>query len=731
MRRVLPLFIGSIFLGAFLLFLVQPLVTRMLMPHFGGSPAVWNTALVFFQSVLLLGYLYAHGLVRAVPGRWQLAVHLPVLALPLILLPPGLPAGLDPTGASWPGLTVLATLALVVGAPFFVLATNSSLIQHWWAGSGRSDDPYWLYGTSNLGSLLALLAYPFLVEPAFDLASQSRLWSAGYGLFVLLTAGAMVTAHRAYRPRSVGASDATEPPRPARGSRSRPAVAPVTPVRRGLWVVRAAVATSLLLSITMRITTDVASVPLFWVVPLALYLLTFILAFSLTDRLPRRPLEAGTVLALAAAAGLLPVSVHHPFELVAAVNLVALFVGALLCHRDLAADRPDPDHLTGFYLWISFGGALGGILNSLVAPVVFDTVAEYPLTLVAVALLLHMAPGDRRLLTPFLPSRLVAVAAGAALVLPLALHMSGDPGAWARAGVVGLALLWGLALSRYVGFVVLSVAAAGAIHFAGSAGVDATLATERSFFGVVRVRLHADTVTMVHGTTTHGRQIRDPALRRTPGSYYHPEGPMGAAVLEQPPEARIGVVGLGAGSLAALLEPGQEMVYHEIDPLVVEMARAHFTYLDESEGDVSVVLGDGRLTLERVPDGPYDLLVIDAFSSDFVPTHLLTVEALELYRSRVRSGGLVLLHISNRHADLRRVIKGYSTATGHPVAYADHSPSLEARREGASRSLVAAVAADPGTIDELIRRPGWVPTLPGVEPVTWTDRRVDLPAVLR
>lgn len=698
----------------------------MLLPRFGGSPAVWNTALVFFQTVLLLGYLYAHGLTRAVPRRARLALHLPVLALPLLFLPPALADTPVPPTGGWPPLTVLGSLAVLVGAPFFVLSTNSSLIQRNWAEAGfpGSHDPYWLYGASNLGSLLALVAYPFLVEPALDLASQARLWSVAYGLFVVLTAGALLVARR-------GSLTVDPPPLPPpQGGRENAST--VTPLRRTLWVVRAAVGTSLLLSVTMRITTDVGSVPLLWVVPLAIYLVTFILAFGITDRLPRPPLEALTVVGVSAAAGLLVAPLDMSFEVTLAVNLVALFFGALLCHRDLAADRPGPAHLTGFYLWISLGGALGGILNSLVAPVIFDSVAEYPLTLMAVAGLLHLAPGGSGPLKAFRPSWRIGLLAATALFLPFAVHLSsGGVDIRTRVLLVALVPLWGIALSRYVGFVVLSVALASVLHLAGTGYAPGTLAQERSFFGVLRIRAVGDTVRMVHGTTIHGTQIRDPDPRRSPTGYYHPEGPLGVAMAGTPPGARIGVVGLGAGSLAALLRPGQAMVFHEIDPLVVELARTYFTYLDDARGDVDIVLGDGRLTLEDVPDARYDLLVVDAFSSDFVPTHLLTVEAMDLYRTKVRPGGLVLLHVSNRHADLRRVVKGYAVATGNPVAYADYSPSLAAAREGASRSQVAAIAPLPGTLDSLIEVPGWVPVIPGLEPVVWTDARIDLPAVLR
>jgi hypothetical protein len=711
----------SIFLSAFLLFLVQPLVTQFLMPRFGGSPAVWNTALVFFQMVLLLGYLYAHALARLRSRVAAVGIHALVLAVPFFFLPPAIPRLAEGGSRLDPSLWLLGVLGLMVGLPFFALSTNSSLVQHWWAGTGRpgAEDPYWLYGASNFGSLLALLAYPLLVAPLMDLGSQAWLWSVGYGVFFVVT----------LVPLALGAgtkavSRAEEPGRSHDSDRARPSTARVLS-----WVARAALGSSLLLSVTMRITMDVGSVPLFWVLPLAVYLVTFILAFSVTDRIRRPTIEAGVVVGLFLSLGLLLFPAGLSFELIVLVGVGTLFFGGLLCHHDLARDRPEANHITLFYLWLSVGGALGGVLNSLVAPLVFDSIAEYPLTLIALALLLHAPPGTRKGLVGFRPPRLLGLTAAAALAVPLAAQLGGGFPMWGWGVTVAAVALWGLALGRYVGAVVGTGVIVAIL--ASSLGFGTTVDEARSFFGVVRVTAEGDLFSMRHGTTVHGMQNRTPELRGTSLTYYHPTGPMGSTVERLREAGRVGVVGLGTGTLAALIDPGQEIVFHEIDPLVARMAQEHFTYLADSPGESRIVLGDGRLTLADVPDGAYDLLVLDAYSSDYVPLHLLTTEAVDLYLSKVGPDGLVLFHISNRFADLDRVVLGAAEVLDRPVRLVWHVPSAEAEAEGAVPSLVAAMANELRAFDALDPALAWAPPAESTDPVVWTDARASLLSVLR
>jgi hypothetical protein len=725
------LHVASIFLGSFLLFLVQPLAGRILLPSFGGSPAVWTTALVFFQVVLLLGYLYAHLLPRVKPAGLRAGLHLGILALPFLFLPPRTPSGLDPSTSPWPEATLLLALAAAVGAPFFVLATNSSLVQLWYAGTRRpgSDDPYWLYAASNVGSLLALLAYPFLLEPLVGLPGQGVLWAAGYGVFALLTAAVAVkavreTPRRGSAPEGLAAEGAAGAPNAAPDAAHDP-----TPsvLRRAGWVARAAVGSSLLLGLTTRITTDVAPLPFLWVAPLALYLVTYILAFGIPHRLRRASLTGSAAVGVGVSLLFPALPPGLPLTALVAVALWTLFFGALVCHRDLAADRPAPRHLTEFYLWLSAGGALGGVLNSIVAPLVFDSLAEVPLTLMALLLVLHADPASRRGIRPDpYPPRTGFITIGAIGLLVVGM-MGGSPSLWA--GAAAVAVGGGLLVRKVPVALTAALLLLGGAYLAS--GPVTVLAQERSFFGVHRVRIIGEEMRMIHGTTVHGGQSLNPVLRRVPRSYYHPSGPLGATVAAQPEGARIGIVGLGAGALAVLSKPGQEVVYHEIDPVVEALAREHFTFLDDAPGEVRVLLGDGRLTVARQPEGSYDLLIIDAFSSGAIPVHLLTEEALDLFLSRVRPGGVVLLHLSNRYADLRRVVRGYAEHAGRSYGIASWSPDLEARREGADPTVVAAVARDPA---DLAATPGghrWTRLNPDVRPILWTDARSDLLGVLR
>lgn len=728
----------SILLGSFLLFLIQPHTGRLFLPGFGGSPAVWTTTLVFFQILLLAGYLYAHLLLR-LRGGVAVGVHLAVLCLPLLLLPPGVPAGLDPSAASWPAATLLLALGASVGAPFLVLASNSSLVQYWWAagdGSGARD-PYWLYAASNLGSLLALLVYPFLLEPLLDLPAQGVVWTAGYGAFVAATALVAVRWLRG----TGAATPAGAPPEPlpgvspggepdaGTGAPPGPGSAAGEPRPGGPagWLVRSAMGSALLMALTTRITSDAAPIPFLWVAPLAIYLVTWIVAFGVPGRLGRSSLAGSAALGIVGSMVLLALPVQVPLSALVLLSLWTLFFGALLCHRDLAVTRPPPRDLTRFYLLVAAGGALGGVLNSLVAPLVFDSLAEVPLTLMALALLLHADPdapgGFRR--RP-LPARAGPGAMLVGVLLVLAV-LDRSPLIWGMGAAVALG--GGLLIRR-----VQPALAAGVVLLGGVwlvSGPATLIAQERSFFGVIRVRVVGEEIRMIHGSTVHGGQSIHPLLRRIPRSYYHPAGPMGGAVATAPDGARIGVVGLGTGALAVLTRPGQTIVFHEIDPAVERLARAHFTFLEDAPGAVEVVLGDGRVSLGREEPAGYDLLVVDAFSSGNVPVHLLTVEALDLFRSRLRPGGLLLLHISNQHADLRRVIRGYGERVGAPVAMTTWSPSTEALSQGADPSVVAALPAPGEALPPLPEGHAWPRVHPGVTPVTWTDHRSNLLGVLR
>lgn len=714
-------FVASIFSSAFLLFLVQPLTAKLLLPGYGGSPAVWNTALVFFQTALLVGYAYSFVLARLRSTRLQLGIHAFVLLLPLLTLPIALAPSPDPTAA--PAWSMLVTLTLGVGLPFFVLATNGSLMQHWYGtATGPDSDPYWMYSASNFGSLLALAAFPLAIEPFVDAPAQIGGWAMGYGVFLLLAGWAMVTRVRS-------STQPTAEDMEAADTRLRWK-------QRLDWTARSAVGSSLLLAVTMKITTDVGPIPLLWTVPLGLYLITFILAFAYADRMPMRLVVGITCVTACAGLGLVLIRRTFPFEIVLSIGLILLFAGALLCHTDLARTRPRASKLTEFYLWISAGGALGGVLNSLVAPVVFESVAEYPITLSALLWVAFLRPriGDRdasqsRLYRPSILIALACVIALALSIIPAMLQSrSLGPWIWPMAALLAAGLV--AAMRRYQGFIAVVPTLAAILSLIGLGEPYPVLAMERSFFGVSRVWQAEERVFMVHGSTVHGSQLRAPEDRQRTGTYYHRAGPLGATVLGAGPGSTIGIVGLGAGELAALGRPDQKMIFYEIDPVIVDLAQLHFTYLQDSDADVSTVLGDGRLTLASSPLGSIDVLILDAFSSDNVPTHLLTEEALRMYLDRLAPGGVLVAHISSRHSDLRRVFKGFSDATGLPALVRDYQPTTEHAAEGAARTLAVALANDDAVLASLRESGLWIDMPDDVASVHWTDGRSSLLDVL-
>lgn len=689
---------AAMFTSAFLLFAVQPLVARQLLPGYGGSAAVWNTAQVVFQALLLLGYAYAHAAGRLAPRR-QVAVHAAVVAAAALMLPPALRLGARPPAGAWPVPWVVLAVGAAVALPFFALAANSTLVQAWQVARRPGVDAYRLYAASNLGSLAALACYPLLVEPRLGLAAQRALWSVGFAAFALLTALGMVRVWRAAAAdgRGGGAGgdgsvDSVGEGAAAAGARDADAVraagasaadgaSPAAPtrLRRLGWAVLAGVPVGLSLSTSLALSTEIAATPLFWTVPLAVYLLTYILAFGWPDRIPRGWAAASARFCVAVS--LLGAVTDLPF--IAPLSLATLFAGALLCHLDLANDRPAPAHLSSFYLWLAIGGLAGGALNSLVAPVVLDRVTEYPLTLAVVA----------------------------ALALPRA-------GRRGRAGIAFALAAAALAIWSALG--------------AGESGT--TVRTARSFFGVVRVADLPGERVLIHGATQHGSQRTSDHGRRIPTRYFHPAGPLGAPLAALGDGARIGVIGLGTGALAALTKPGQHLTFYEIDPLIEDVARAQFSYLADAAGTVDVRIGDGRLLLAAEPDARFDLVVVDAFSGDVVPVHLLTAEAIDAFRAKLAPGGLLVLHVSSRWLALDRVLAGYAARRPDAkLAAADWDPDSVARAEGASRTLAVAVANDAATLDRLTDAGGglWRPLDAGARAQWWTDDRSDLLGVMK
>ena len=682
------LFAVAIFTSACLVFVVQPMAAKLILPTLGGSPSVWNASMVFFQTALLAGYAYAHLLQRLPSLRAQVGTDLVLLALAALFLPLRISGVFGDPDARQPALWLLATLAVSIGAPFAVLSATAPLLQAWYARvrAGQADgaNPYVLYAASNLGSFLALLAYPILIEPLASLSGQRLGWSLGYGLFVALVIGLGLLV---WRRREAAAAE----PAPLAVS------APIPWREKGMLVLLAAAPSSLMLGVTAHLTTDVASAPFLWVIPLALYLLTFVIAFQTRPAIP--PVLALSVQgAMAAAFAALIAFRTGEWVLVFTVNLAAFFFTALMCHQRLAARRPPPDRLTEFYLLLSLGGVVGGAFNGLMAPMVFNMVWEYPLVLVAAALL---RPWSRREMQPW---EIMCGVAGVVIAFlgPLSMEAvryapdirAAVPDAQLiriAQAILGIAAMFAfLVRNRAVMFAVVL----GAIVWSGyhlARGYDWAL-SERSFFGVMRVaqiddpRMGGPVHVLMHGTTLHGAQAQVPSRLCQPTLYYATSTPLGQAMLQTQARhldgARVGVVGQGSGAMAAYKREQDRLTFFEIDPMVDRLSRdpRWFSFIDGcADGPVRTVIGDARLTMDREPAGSYDLLIIDAFSSDAVPTHLLTVEAIKGYLRLLAPDGVVVLHLSNRNLEITRPAEAAAQALAAPHL---HQVYLEKSEQG-------------------------------------------------
>jgi SAM-dependent methyltransferase len=734
---MLLIFGATLFLSATLLFLVQPMVAKMVLPLLGGTPAVWNTCMVFFQALLLAGYAYAHAAPARLGLRRQVWLHGALLLVPFLVLPIAIAHGFLPPTGSNPIPWLLGLLAVSVGLPFFVVSTTAPLLQRWIAGTGHraARDPYFLYAASNVGSMLALLGYPTLVEPHLRLQDQSLVWTGAYGLLVALIAACAAWTWRAGRARSAAAASGAA----AAASAASPVVeagGEPTALERLRWTALAFVPSSLMLGVTTYLTTDIAAIPLFWVVPLALYLATFIIAFSgafsgLRSEL-RMWLPVLTLWLLFTI--LLRASLQPTLEI--PLHLAVFFLAALACHSELARRRPSARHLTEFYLWMSFGGVLGGIFNVLVAPFLFSSVAEYPLLLALAPAFLAggaAAGGGRAgLARDLLPAAAVGALATALIFLvPVGAF---DP-RW-----LGPLLVYGLPLvlcfffirrpSRFgLGLCAVVLAAT----FLGGRQ-DNLLHRERSFFGVVSVQRDADGrfTQFFHGTTLHGQQFVDPARRDEPTSYYRRGGAVAqvfAAFSGPQVKSEVAVVGLGTGTLAIYGRPGQRMTYYEIDPAVLRIASdtRWFTFLRDSPARIDVVLGDARLRLAEAPNGAYGLMVLDAFTSDAIPVHLVTREAIQLYLTKLQSDGVLVFNVSNRYLELEPVLEAVARGLGLSARIQRDDANL---KPGEQASIWVVMARRDADLGALASDPRWrrLQGRPGV--AAWTDDFSNLLGVL-
>jgi len=765
------LFAVTLFVGAALLFLVQPLVGKLLLPLVGGSPSVWNTCMVFFQVLLLAGYLYAHRSTGRLSVRLQMLFHATLLVAVLVSFklaysargsPVALFTDLVPDDRDNPIFGLVGLLAMAVGVPFFVLSTTSPLLQRWFAATGcpSSKDPYFLYAASNAGSLLGLLGYPFLIEPRLTLAEQRWLFAGGVvayvGLVVLCATGALLAAARAAR--SAAAAVNLEPPKSAPPSVADsafilPPAEPPSAGRVARWVFLAALPSSLLLGVTTHVSTNVAPVPLIWVVPLALYLLSFILVFARWPDAVHRAVGRFTPSLILFAALSLLMDAHQPFVLISALHIGAFFGVCLVCHGELAKDRPPPRHLTAFYFWMSFGGVVGGLVNGLIAPVLFFGLGmvEYPVALILAAGVRPRGQGPEEE-PPLRPADMLLVLVLLALSVVLVLivprfvelpastaEVDSTVARMLRGGLMfGLPAVAAFALVRRPLRYALSLGALFVASAFDPGPYGETLHTERNFFGVVRVTRSPDGkfIRLIHGTTIHGQQRANPNEPLRPLAYYYEWGPVGRLFQNMPNQGdkRVGVVGLGTGAVSYYAKERERWTFFEIDPAVARIAGGeYFEFLRKCKAaSCDVVLGDARRQLTRCEDSTFDLLVIDGFCSDAIPVHLLTQEALALYMRKLTPDGLLAIHVSNQHLDLAPLVTRMAAAHDPPllVRYKHDQPSEADRAEGKSASEWLILARDANSLGRLYFDPYWDWLKPVPGPV-WRDDFANILAVWR
>jgi SAM-dependent methyltransferase len=706
------MFAGAIFVGATLLFTIQPLIARMIMPFLGGAPAVWIVCSLCFQMLLLAGYGYAHFVGTRLRVRGQVMLQLALVGAVFVVMPIHVDDGAARGLSNHPTLGILVLLLRTIGLPFFVLSTSSPLLQRWFAESGERD-PYHLYAASNAGSMLALLGYPFVVEPLLSVKSQSRALHTAFALYAVII---VVCATSTLRRKSNARVDTTPaPPQVRVADESVPifirglteVVAETATGRwreRAVWIALSFAPSSLLLGATEYITTDIASVPLFWVLPLALYLMSFIVAFAKRQFVSAQMVSRALALVACLVAAFTLAGVAGPAWLLVSAHMLLLFLASVACHRALAARRPPVARLTEFYLLLSIGGVLGGLFNGIIAPFLFDDLIEYPIA-IGLACLGRVVV-DAQAPAPKYTREMKGKTDGSSVSTTHAIANDLEKrGGAASAGWLGRQLQdigfglglgaltyafvsygasrglnavssfgWMFGIPIIVVFVwaqrpVRYAVAIGAVLLAGMAHEGyrgKTLWADRGFYGVMKVTQEPENRyrLLVSGRTMHGKQAIDPATSKLPLAYYHPTGPVGDVLgpLPKPslslPPRRIGVIGLGIGTLAAYARAGDDWTFFEINPTVVDIARNQFTYLKNAEdagAKIHLEVGDARLRLREGSEARFDYLVLDAFSSDAIPIHLVTREALEVYRRALRPGGILFAHVSNNHVNLAPV----------------------------------------------------------------------------
>ena len=702
---------------------------KMILPLLGGSPSVWNTCIVFYQTLLLAGYLYAHAVTQWFGLRWQVALHVLLLLFIFITLPVGVAKGWTPPLSSNPVLWLFLLLLISVGLPFFSLSASAPLLQRWFSLTGHpsAKDPYFLYSASNLGSLIGLFSYPLLIEAYLPVSVQAKTWSVSYIFLAAMITASAITVLKSSR---IGVTHLS--------SENKDASPGLKVTQRIRWILLAFAPSSLLLGVTNYITTDIAQIPLLWIIPLAIYLISFVFVFSLKPVIPHKLMVRVQPFLLVP----LAILFYWGFTKIVAwpfipFHLLVFFMIAMVCHGEIAHSRPSTIHLTEYYLWISVGGVLGGLFNTLMAPLVFNSLAEYPL-MIAIACLLrpcldsdHQSP-YKRWFDLGLPL--------ASLVLFGAFKVGMRYFVQGRETLGTLELIVFVLMSCLVGVVCFSfryrpvrfgfgMGALLLVGFLWTGNQEQILYKERNFFGIHNV-VHDSKEgyhLLFHGTTLHGAQSLNPTRTHEPLAYYHPTGPLGQAFAvypKNPNHSKVAIIGLGAGSAACYASPGQQLTFYEIDPAVKRIARdtRYFTFLKDCPGKVRIVLGDARLSLANAPDHSYDLIILDAFSSDAIPIHLLTREALKLYLSKLSESGVLVFHISNRYLDLKPVLGHLTQDLGLAGLVQDDMELSEiekkARKSPSTWALMARRSSD---LSRLAADPRWesLPEFP--KSTLWTD----------
>ncbi len=724
-RLVLIVYTASIFTSALLLFSVQPLFTKMVLPRLGGSPAVWSVAMVFFQSLLLGGYAYAHYLMQFKNRMVPVVVHLLLLVIALLTLPLSISEGWGTPPTSGYAFWLLGLFTVSIGLPFFALAANNPLLQAWFVRTGhpQGPDPYFLYASSNIGSFLALLSYPILLEPMFTLRAQNMIWTGGYGLLILLIAGCGVLLLRSPVMAVIPERAIDENvPAPSWTSRAR-------------WIFLAAVPSGLLIAVTAHISTDVAAAPLLWVLPLSLYLLTWVLVFQSRPLLPHRLMLLLQPVAIAGVIVLLAIGGEQNLLLTLGGHQICFFIIAMGCHGELARTRPAAKYLTGFYVALSFGGMVGGLFAGLIAPFTFSWIAEYPI-LLALAVLCRPTESERfaRWLKFYwlLLAAVVIAALAPVFIGGKAFTWISDHRVVVVATVASLAMLAAVLLRANRWKVVATVVLA-LVMIRVYPSDDGRVETVRSFFGVHKIVVTPDNQyhVLMHGTTIHGAEkyLNDDGtpvtVRPEPISYYYKDGGIGQAITairdRKGGPIKVGVIGLGSGSLTCASLPGEDWRFFEIDQSMVDTAKdpKFFSFISKCEPDLKPVIGDARLTFAKEPDGVYDMIIVDAYSSDAIPIHLATEEAMAIYKAKLAPQGVVLMHVSNRHLELASVFVGIADANDLKSWVFSEDSGRDAEYIFSTSVVVSAHAnADVG---KLATSDTWTETDPTEGQRVWTD----------